>query len=527
MLSDFGLAKLAGESSMATTAAGGVIGTPQYIPPEVWEGQGTTIRSDIYALGCILSEMLTGDKVFKGETPPAVMMAHFRAPDLPQVWPDNVPPDVKNVLITALAQDPAERYQSAREMSAALAALESGPEADIQPSAAGPTPISTSASDENGPDSGPLAQMADGEVEQAAAATPILIPDLPADSPRELEPGPAVGLRPEAAASWPQPEEKPARAGGRRSGDRQRRKAGSRRGCFWVGLAGVIAFLILVVAGVGTVCSTAGYSLNSAFATVETGETITEEIRVPVPDSNQVTELFIEFGFGRLNIEPGAEEVLLDGTATYNVEQLKPQVVSHGSEVRLQAESEIGLAGFTTNNITNEWDLKLATVPMNLSISGGGAGAEIELGGLSLQDLSVEFGGGDLTLSFSEPNLIAMDNIEFSGGASNMRLKGLANTRADGIIFQGGAGSYTFDFSGELQNDLDVKIEAGLGAIIIIVPEDVAAQVSVNGVLANVATNGPWQELGDGVYRLGEATAGHSIKIEIDMGPGSLELRGS
>jgi len=70
MLTDFGLAKLASESSMSMTASGGIVGTPHYIAPEVWEGQGTTEQSDIYALGCVFYEMLTGEKIFKGETPP-------------------------------------------------------------------------------------------------------------------------------------------------------------------------------------------------------------------------------------------------------------------------------------------------------------------------------------------------------------------------------------------------------------------------------------------------------------------------
>jgi serine/threonine-protein kinase len=69
MLSDFGLAKLIGEAGTSVTAGGGVVGTPHYIAPEVWEGRGTTRQSDIYALGCILYEMLIGEKLFSGERP--------------------------------------------------------------------------------------------------------------------------------------------------------------------------------------------------------------------------------------------------------------------------------------------------------------------------------------------------------------------------------------------------------------------------------------------------------------------------
>ncbi|MFC1975036.1 protein kinase [Chloroflexota bacterium] len=122
MLSDFGLAKLAGEHSMSSS--GDIVGTPHYIAPEAWEGQTATPQTDIYALGCILYEMLTGEKVFKGETPPIVMMAHFKPLTLPQVWPKGVPAGVADVLSTALANKPADRYATAREMVETLASLQ-------------------------------------------------------------------------------------------------------------------------------------------------------------------------------------------------------------------------------------------------------------------------------------------------------------------------------------------------------------------------------------------------------------------
>ncbi len=123
MLSDFGLAKLIGEAGTSITVGGGVVGTPHYIAPEVWEGQGTTRQSDIYALGCILYEMLTGEKLFPGETPPAAMMAHFQPLALPNTWPEGVPSGVANALATTLAKKPGDRYATAGEMVGVLTKL--------------------------------------------------------------------------------------------------------------------------------------------------------------------------------------------------------------------------------------------------------------------------------------------------------------------------------------------------------------------------------------------------------------------
>jgi len=120
LLTDFGLAKLAGEHSVSMSAGSSIVGTPHYIAPEVWEGKGSTTQSDIYALGCILFEMLTGEKVFKGQTPPVVMMAHFQPLELPAVWPPDVPAGLDAVLKKALATNPAARYASATELAQAL-----------------------------------------------------------------------------------------------------------------------------------------------------------------------------------------------------------------------------------------------------------------------------------------------------------------------------------------------------------------------------------------------------------------------
>lgn len=121
LLSDFGLAKLVGSNSMSST--GDIVGTPHYIAPEAWEGQAATPQTDIYALGCILYEMLTGEKIFKGETPPQVMMAHFSPLELPKIWPEDVPSGVTEILEIALARKPANRYATAGEMAKRLATL--------------------------------------------------------------------------------------------------------------------------------------------------------------------------------------------------------------------------------------------------------------------------------------------------------------------------------------------------------------------------------------------------------------------
>jgi hypothetical protein len=135
-LTDFGFARMVAESSFSVSVGGGVVGTPQYIAPEVWEGQPASAQTDVYALGCIVYEMVVGQHLFKGDTTPSVMRAHFQPLVLPGSWPGGVPEGLSDVLQTALAQDPRARYERAGDLAAALAALQddrlAGPYAALQ-----------------------------------------------------------------------------------------------------------------------------------------------------------------------------------------------------------------------------------------------------------------------------------------------------------------------------------------------------------------------------------------------------------
>ncbi len=120
ILTDFGLAKLLGASPGTLTAA--QPGTPFYISPEQVRGQAGNERSDIYALGVILFEMVTGRLPFQGNTPTAVMTQHLHAaPPLPSLINPQVPPALTAVILRCLIKDPAGRFPSAASLATALA----------------------------------------------------------------------------------------------------------------------------------------------------------------------------------------------------------------------------------------------------------------------------------------------------------------------------------------------------------------------------------------------------------------------
>lgn len=255
-----------------------------------------------------------------------------------------------------------------------------------------------------------------------------------------------------------------------------------------------------------------------------TGPTVTEEINVPLPAGQTgATDLEIRFGGGELDLSPGSENAVVTGTATYNLDELKPRISSEGGRVLVtQGDFDFGTIPNIRGNVENRWELEIGTAPMNLTIAAGAYQGRMELGGLSLLRLRITDGAAENVLSFSEPNRVEMDTLTYETGASDVTLNGLANANFSHLAFRSGAGSYTLDFSGELQRNATVEIRSGVSNVTIIVPEGTAARLSYEGALLNVDARDGWQLSGGDYLLSGE---GSTITINVEMGAGNLELR--
>jgi serine/threonine protein kinase len=122
MLSDFGIAKLvAGNDNMQLTGTGVGIGTPEYMAPEQGLGQAVDGRADIYSLGVVLYELLTGQKPYHADTPIAVLYKHIADPlPSPRSFKPDLPEAVESIVFCSMAKKPVDRYQTMGDFAGAM-----------------------------------------------------------------------------------------------------------------------------------------------------------------------------------------------------------------------------------------------------------------------------------------------------------------------------------------------------------------------------------------------------------------------
>src|SRR5690349_5036300 len=201
VLTDFGIARSAMVGQL--TAAGSVLGTASYISPEQASGATATPLSDVYALGVVAYQCLSGRRPFEGDNPLEIAMRHVR--DAPPPLPSDIPPPVRAVVEKAMAKDPAARYPSA----AALAQVARRASAQLSGGATGtglagpPAPPAAIGSPISGPPVSPAAGMTGSPVSGPGGppGSPVSsrYPTMPPGSPVGSPMSPPLATGPVAA----------------------------------------------------------------------------------------------------------------------------------------------------------------------------------------------------------------------------------------------------------------------------------------------------------------------------------------
>ena len=273
----------------------------------------------------------------------------------------------------------------------------------------------------------------------------------------------------------------------------------------------ILAFLVLALASMAC-----GFNIDMPKLPTP-GPDVTDEITVSTPKTDNVN-LRLAFGAGELALAPGAKQ-LVEGTATYNYAAFKPEVNIDGGNAEIKMSQIKSLPSF--DKLKNKWDLKLGDTPMDLTIESGAYHGDFELGGLSLNSLTIKDGAANVKLAFSDPNPVEMSTFRYETGASDVKMSGLANANFSILDFSSGAGDYTLDFSGKLQRDASIKISSGLSNVIVVVPENVNAIVTVDSGASNINAGSSWSQSG-GVYK--QKGTGPTLTFVIEVGAGNVTL---
>lgn len=279
----------------------------------------------------------------------------------------------------------------------------------------------------------------------------------------------------------------------------------------------IFYFLFASLAVVSLACSLSVPGFNS----LDTGATRTFDLNAPPPDTEAVQDVTLALMAGEIKLSGGAD-AMLEGQVKYNVEEWQPVITSSGNSLTVsQGNLEASTLELPIGEVVNAWDVKLGDFPMNLVLHAGAFEADLDLSGLPIRRLEIQDGAGSSDMHFNTLNPEVMEQLVYHTGASDISFFGLANANFERMDFNGGAGNYTFDFSGTLQRDATVTIEVGLSDVAILVPAGVPARLELDRALANVNLKGDWTQDGSVYVKPG---SGSQLTISVKMGAGSLQL---
>ena len=224
--------------------------------------------------------------------------------------------------------------------------------------------------------------------------------------------------------------------------------------------------------------------LSFIFLIISYGSMANEESRenrnIPLGEVNSL-KMTIKFGAGKLNLISGQEDVF-EGNFQYDKSILKPNI-------RYEILGETGILTLSQSikkdlslsfPYKNVWNLKLPSgVPLQLSVYTATYSGDIDLTNLQIENFYLNSGASQTNIVFNQPNLVELKNINIKTGASTIKMLGLANANFNEMKFTGGAGSYTFDFSGNLIKKSKVNIDAGAAKIILKIPSAIGTKIII------------------------------------------------
>ena len=237
----------------------------------------------------------------------------------------------------------------------------------------------------------------------------------------------------------------------------------------------------------------------------------------------------LDYRAGGLRITPGRAGELYRMDASYDEDRYSPtstyDAASGTVTLGLQPAGEGGLRVVSTRQLRQDATVAFApSVDLDLDLALGAVQADIELGGLSLSELTMEAGASQAVVRFSEPNLSRCRAAEITTGAAELTVLGLGNSRCDRFALEGGMGRITLDFAGAWTSSSAAEIKMAVGELTLRLPRKVGVRLTLNRFLASFdpaglirtgnAFRSPGYDQADRKLNIDVTTAVGGVKVE-------------
>jgi hypothetical protein len=233
----------------------------------------------------------------------------------------------------------------------------------------------------------------------------------------------------------------------------------------------------------------------------------------------------VEYGAGRLRVAPSRGDLLYRMELRYDDEQFRPvtEYDRGAGRLKLGMESREHRGRHRGDRDQHATIELTPRIPLALSLAFGAGEAQVELGGLALEDVSLQTGASHTVVSFSQPNRVAARRVKVEAGAAEVRVSGLGNTRAPRFEFSGGMGETTLDFGGAWTRSATAEINMGVGSVRLRLPRALGVRVTRDSFLSSFDAGGLVKR-GDAWYSRNYDQARHKLDISIHAAVGSVEV---
>jgi hypothetical protein len=236
----------------------------------------------------------------------------------------------------------------------------------------------------------------------------------------------------------------------------------------------------------------------------------------------------IQYAAGRLEIGPGAGKLLYQMDLHYDEERFRPltEYRREDNTLRLGVQSRDRDRGTRGTRISDEARAQLKLnpdLPSRLRLEFAAGEADVNLGGMAIQDVHVSVGASQARISFDSPNRVEAERVKVEAGAADLTVSGLGNARAARIEVSGGVGSTTLDFGGTWHNDTDVSIDMGVGAVTLRIPRALGVQIDRSSFLTRFDHQGLVRR-GSSFYSANWETATQRLTVNISAALGSISI---